>query len=77
MALIFAWVGALSKRGELDGTSELSGFAKNLERTCIETIEAGVMTKDLAALAETGSKVTVVNTIEFITEIKNRLQSKL
>jgi isocitrate dehydrogenase len=76
MALIFAWVGALSKRGEIDGIYELSGFAKNLKRACIETIEGGVMTKDLAALAVPGSKVTVVNTLEFITEIKNRLDIK-
>ncbi len=76
MALIFAWVGALSKRGEIDGIDELSGFAKNLKRACIETIEGGVMTKDLAALAVPGSKVTVVNTLEFITEIKNRLDIK-
>ena len=76
MALIFAWVGALSKRGEIDGIDELFGFAKNLKRACIETIEGGVMTKDLAALAVPGSKVTVVNTLEFITEIKNRLDIK-
>ncbi|NLW73693.1 MAG: NADP-dependent isocitrate dehydrogenase [Clostridiales bacterium] len=77
MALIFAWCGALGKRGELDGINELTEFSKKLERACIETIEAGIMTKDLAALAEPGSKATVVNTLEFITEIKNKLDSEL
>jgi len=55
----------------------LTEFSKKLERACIETIEAGIMTKDLAALAEPGSKATVVNTLEFITEIKNKLDSEL
>jgi isocitrate dehydrogenase len=77
MALIFAWSGALGKRGELDGITELTEFSKKLESASIETIEAGIMTKDLAALADPGSKATVVNTLEFITEIKNRLESKL
>ena len=52
VATIFAWTGALRKRGELDGVGELPDFADRLERACLETIESGVMTGDLAALAE-------------------------
>ncbi len=51
-ATIFAWTGALAKRGELDGTPELVEFARSLEAAVVETIESGVMTKDLAGLAE-------------------------
>ena len=51
-ATIFAWTGAIAKRGELDGTPELVRFARQLERAVIDTIESGVMTKDLAGIAE-------------------------
>ena len=51
-ALIFAWTGALSKRGELDQTEELSAFAKKLEKATIGTIEAGAMTSDLARISD-------------------------
>src|SRR5262245_22497032 len=51
-ATIFAWTGALAKRGELDGTPELTRFAKLVERSVIETIESGTMTKDLASIAD-------------------------
>lgn len=73
MATIFAWTGALRKRGELDEIRPLMDFADALERASLQTIEEGVMTKDLALLAETENK-TVVNTVEFLEEIAKRLQ---
>jgi isocitrate dehydrogenase len=74
-ATIFAWSGALAKRGELDGTPELVTFARQLEAAVIETIEAGVVTKDLALIAE--PKVGSHQTTEgFITAIADRLRQK-
>ena len=73
MATIFAWTGALNKRGELDGNDELCNFAIALEKACISTIESGVMTKDLANLVVDKSAVTVANTEEFIKAIRNNL----
>ena len=72
MATIFAWTGALRKRGELDGNSELVAFADKLEKASLQTIEDGVMTKDLAMLTDL-KEVKTVNTYEFIKEIRNRL----
>ncbi|AFS79858.1 NADP-dependend isocitrate dehydrogenase Idh [Gottschalkia acidurici 9a] len=74
MATIFAWTGALRKRGELDNINELIDFANKLESASIRTIEEGVMTKDLSSLSET-SNVKVVNTEEFLIEIKERLDA--
>lgn len=71
MATIFAWTGALRKRGELDKNEELIAFADNLEKASIATIEEGVMTKDMALLAEGETKV--VSTEDFIKEIRVRL----
>lgn len=76
MATLFAWTGALRKRGELDGIKELVDFADKLEVSSIRTIEEGVMTKDLAPLCDTLNK-TVVNTEEFLLEIKKRLEEIL
>lgn len=76
MATIFAWTGALAKRGELDGSAELVDFAKALESASIRTIEEGVMTKDLAALSET-KDITVVNTEGFLREVRKRLDSMI
>lgn len=73
MATLFAWTGALRKRGELDSNEELVAFADKLEKASIATIEEGVMTKDLASLA-VGENIKVVNTNEFIKEIRNRLE---
>lgn len=73
MATIFAWTGALRKRGELDGNDELVAFADKLERASLQTIEEGVMTKDLAMLTDL-EEVKTVSTYEFIKEIRNRLQ---
>ncbi len=61
MATIFAWTGALRKRGELDGISELVNFANKLERACIETIDSGIITKDLAELSEAANKQIVTS----------------
>lgn len=69
MATIFAWTGALSKRGELDGNEALVAFAKKLECACIAVIEGGTMTKDLAALWE-GKAPTVVTSEGFIAAIR-------
>lgn len=73
MATIFAWTGALRKRGELDGINDLVDFADKLECASIETIENGVMTKDLAQLSECENK-KIVNTEEFLYQIKNTLE---
>ncbi|MEA5004228.1 MAG: NADP-dependent isocitrate dehydrogenase [Christensenella sp.] len=76
MATIFAWSGALKKRGELDGNKELMDFGNALERASIRTIEEGVMTKDLALLWEKPEK-KVVDTEGFIKEVAKRLDEEL
>ena len=76
MATIFAWTGALAKRGELDGIPALEDFAKKLEAACIDTLESGVMTKDLCGLAE-GITPTPVSSEEFIKAIRRNLEEKL
>ena len=73
MALIYAWTGALRKRGELDGLPDLSAFADSLEKASIDTITDGVMTGDLARLAEPKAR-QVVNSEEFIDAIAQRLR---
>ncbi len=75
VATIFAWSGALKKRGELDSNTALVDFADKLEAACIDTIESGVMTGDLAALCE--GECTVVNSEEFIAAIRKNLEEKL
>jgi isocitrate dehydrogenase len=75
IASIFAWTGALAKRGELDNTPEIIEFAKTLEKTVIETVEAGIMTKDLMLIAE--PKVgQFAHTEEFIDAVAERLKQK-
>ncbi|OPL13552.1 MAG: isocitrate dehydrogenase [delta proteobacterium MLS_D] len=76
MALIFAWSGGLRKRGELDGTPELSSFADDLEVASVETIESGIMTGDLLTMADSNSNNRKVNTEEFIDAIAERLRGK-
>lgn len=73
VATIFAWTGALRKRGEMDQLPELSDFADKLERATIKTIESGFMTKDLAAIT-TLSDVKVMNSEEFIKEIRKNIK---
>jgi isocitrate dehydrogenase len=75
-ASIFAWSGALAKRGELDSTPDLVAFARRLEAAVIETIEAGVMTKDLAGLAEP-KPASHATTQGFIGAIAARLGEKM
>ncbi|HYM80429.1 MAG TPA: NADP-dependent isocitrate dehydrogenase [Candidatus Limnocylindria bacterium] len=75
-ATIFAWTGALAKRGELDGTQDLVAFAHRLERAVIETIEEGIMTKDLAAIAEP-RPAGHVTTEGFIMAIAERLHANV
>ena len=72
VATIFAWSGALRKRGELDGNEALCAFADRLEKATLDTIESGVMTKDLAALAE-GDDVVSVDSAAFIRAIREKL----
>jgi isocitrate dehydrogenase len=76
IATIFAWTGALKKRGELDGLPELASFGKKLEEACIDTLNDGIMTKDLVNLAE-NIETKPVNTAKFIEEIRKRLEKKL
>ena len=75
MATIFAWTGAFKKRGELDGLSELTRFGENLEAACIETLNDGIMTKDLVGLCE-GITPTAVDSLGFIKAIRQRLEKK-
>ena len=76
VATLFAWTGALRKRGELDNTPDLCNFADKLEAATIKTIEEGVMTGDLAALSTIENKRTV-DTETFLVEINNRLKEML
>ena len=76
VATIFAWTGALRKRGELDNIPELMEFADKLEQATIKTIEDGKMTKDLA-LITTMKDVTVLNSENFIKAIRETLEGML
>ena len=76
IATIFAWSGALRKRGELDALPALVRYADALEASCLATLEDGVMTKDLVALAE-GITPRAVNSAEFLSEIRARLEARL
>lgn len=76
VATIFAWTGALRKRGELDQNPELTAFADKLEAACIQTIEEGKMTKDLALITSIENPA-VLNSQEFIQAIRNTLEGML
>lgn len=76
VATIFAWTGALRKRGELDSIPELSSFADKLEKATIDTIESGKMTGDLASIT-TLQNVRKLNTEEFILAVKEELEKNL
>ncbi len=76
VATIFAWTGALYKRGEMDGNERLMDFAKKLEKATIDTIEGGVMTGDLYRLSKAENKRSV-GTEEFIAEIRKNLEKSL
>ena len=76
VATIFAWTGALRKRGELDELPELVSFASKLEKATVDTIESGKMTKDLALITSLENP-TVLNSHEFILAIKENLEKEL
>ncbi len=76
MATIFAWSGALRKRGELDGINELVNFANQLEGACFDTLNEGIATKDLVNLME-GVTPKAVNSADFIGAIRQRLEKRL
>jgi isocitrate dehydrogenase len=75
IASIFAWTGGLKHRGQLDGTPDVTAFAETLERVCIEAVEAGEMTKDLAILI--GKDAPYLNTEDFLAAIDRRLQAHM
>ncbi len=77
IATIYAWSGALRKRGELDGLDALISFADALEGACIDTLNAGIMTKDLVGLVVEGTETRAVNSREFICEIRKNLEKRL
>lgn len=79
MATLFAWTGALRKRGELDNIPSLVSWAERMERAAITTIESGRMTKDLSSLIESGKtksgkSVTVLNTLDFIKAVRKTFE---
>ncbi len=76
IATIFAWTGALKKRGEMDELPELTRFGEKLEEACLNTLNKGIMTKDLVSLAE-GIETKAVNSREFILAIQEELKSLL
>ena len=75
IASIFAWCRGLYHRGKLDGNEDLKKFVKTLEKICVETVENGLMTKDLAILIGTSTKY--LNTNQFLNEIDGNLRKKL
>ena len=77
MATLFAWTGALRKRGELDGSAGLVRFADAMEAASIATIESGTMTKDLAGLWEGEAPVRTVNSTDFLYAIRDELETRL
>ena len=74
IATIFAWSGALRKRGEMDNLPELVKFANNLEKASIDTLLDGIMTKDLINLVDKGVNAKAVNSKDFILEIRKHLE---
>ena len=77
MATIFAWSGALRKRGEMDGIVELCHFADVLEEACLDVLSKGIMTKDLVLLADPSVQVREVLTDEFLSEIRQEIEKKI
>ena len=74
MATIFAWTGALRKRGQLDSLPELEQFADRLETACMDTLKAGIMTKDLVCLVEDGP-AQAVTSLAFLQAIRSRMEA--
>jgi len=77
MATIFAWSGALRRRAQLDGLADLERYADALERASLDTLNAGIMTKDLVGLVEPGFAATAVNSAEFLSAVRARLEEIL
>ncbi len=77
MATIYAWSGALKKRGELDKNDALVGFSDALEKACIDTLNDGVMTRDLVGLVDDKSTVTAASSLDFIRAVRARLEAAL
>ena len=75
VATIFAWSGALKKRGEKDNLTDLVAFGDKLEAAVIKTLNDGIMTKDLSGLVSPGYKSTPVNSLDFIKAIRERLET--
>jgi isocitrate dehydrogenase len=75
IASIFAWTRGLSARGRMDDTPEVTAFAETLERVCIETVESGSMTKDLAVIV--GPEQPWQSTQEFLSSIDENLQKEM
>ena len=75
IASIFAWARGLYHRGKMDNNEELKKFVKTLEKVCIETVESGSMTKDLAILI--GSSTKYLNTNQFLDTLDANLKKKL
>ncbi|NQV84782.1 MAG: NADP-dependent isocitrate dehydrogenase, partial [Rhodospirillales bacterium] len=75
MASIFAWTQGLSYRGKFDSTPDVTGFAETLERVCVDTVEAGFMTKDLALLV--GPDQAWMNTQAFLDKLDENLQAAM
>ena len=74
IATIFAWTGALRKRGELDGIKELQDFADKLDQACIKTVENGKMTKSLS-LISTCENPVILNSLDFIKAIRKTFET--
>ena len=77
VATLFAWTGALRKRGELDGIPALMEFADKLEQATIDTIEGGVMTRDLVGLWEGETPAQGVNSLDFLKAIRAKLEASI
>ena len=77
IATIFAWTGALKKRGELDGLADLTAFGEKLEAAVLQTLEDGIMTKDLIGLADPADDLVSVDTEGFLAAVRERLEATL
>jgi isocitrate dehydrogenase len=75
IASIFAWTRGLAHRGKLDGTPEVTAFAETLEKVCVQTVESGKMTKDLAVLI--GSDAPYLNTEDFLAALDDNLRAAM
>ena len=75
IASIFAWTRGLAHRGKLDNNNDLINFASSLEKVCVETVESGSMTKDLAILIDKSTKYLTTN--QFLEAINSNLKKKL